>query len=61
VQDPRSAKFGGMPQSAVQAGVVDSCLALPRLAEELVRLSRHAYTTTAEQERPAHTQDAGLL
>jgi two-component system CheB/CheR fusion protein len=60
-QDPRSAKFGGMPQSAVQAGVVDSCLALPQLAQELVRLSRHAYTTTAEQERPAHTHDAGLL
>ncbi len=27
-QDPRSARFGGMPQSAVDAGVVDFCLPL---------------------------------
>ena len=28
-QDPTSAKFGGMPESALEAGVVDSCLPLP--------------------------------
>ena len=27
-QDPRSAKFGGMPDSALQAGVVDHCLSI---------------------------------
>jgi two-component system, chemotaxis family, CheB/CheR fusion protein len=42
-QDPQSAKFGGMPRSAVDAGVVDHCLPLSQLAEELVRLSRHPY------------------
>ena len=40
-QDPRSARFGEMPQSAVDAGVVDFCLPLPALGAELVRLARH--------------------
>jgi two-component system CheB/CheR fusion protein len=57
VQDPRSAKFGGMPQSAIQAGVVDFCLTLPQLAQELVRLSRHAYTQEDEAKKPRHAHD----
>jgi chemotaxis methyl-accepting protein methylase/signal transduction histidine kinase/chemotaxis response regulator CheB len=48
-QEPGSAKFGGMPRSAIDAGVVDYCLPLPELAEELVRLSRHPYVAA----RPA--------
>ena len=47
VQDPQSAKFSGMPQSAVNAGVVDHQLSLPLLADELVRLSRHPYLSKA--------------
>ena len=43
VQDPRTAKFAGMPQSAIAAGVADRVLAVPDLARELVRLSRHPY------------------
>src|SRR5207302_8342308 len=43
VQDPQSAKFSGMPQSAIDAGVVDYTLFLPLLAAELVRLSQHPY------------------
>jgi two-component system CheB/CheR fusion protein len=46
-QDPRSAKFGGMPQSAVEAGVVDHCSTIPRLADELLRLGRHPYLARA--------------
>ena len=42
-QDPRSARFGGMPQSAVDAGVVDFCLPLPALGAELARLAHHPY------------------
>ena len=38
---PKSAKFAGMPRSAIDAGVVDHCLPIPELAAELVRLSRH--------------------
>jgi len=60
-QDPRSAKFKGMPQSAAQAGVVDFCLPLPQLAEELVRLSRHPYTTAREAEQPRSAHESGAL
>jgi two-component system CheB/CheR fusion protein len=43
VQDPASAKFSGMPESAVAAEVVDFCLDIPALADELVRLAHHPY------------------
>ncbi len=42
-QDPRSAKFGGMPHSAIEAGAVDYVLSIPEMARELTRLSRHPY------------------
>ena len=51
-QDPRSAKFPGMPRSAIDAGVVDYCLAIPQLAEELVRLSRHPYVAASQLSPP---------
>jgi two-component system CheB/CheR fusion protein len=44
-QDPRSARFGSMPHSAINAGVVDGARPLPALAHELARLSRHPYIT----------------
>jgi two-component system CheB/CheR fusion protein len=45
VQEPRSAKFEGMPRSAIDAGVVDYSLQIHELAQELVRLSRHPYVS----------------
>ena len=50
VQDPLSAKFAGMPQSAITAGVADRVLTVPELARELVRLSRHPYVAPHEVE-----------
>ena len=47
-QDPDSAKYGEMPRNAVNAGVVDSALAIPDLARELVRLSRHPYVAAGD-------------
>ena len=35
-QDPRSARVGAMPRSAIDAGVVDFCLPLPAIGAELV-------------------------
>ena len=61
VQEPQTAKFGGMPQSAVQAGVVDFCLPVPQLVEELVRLGHHCFTTRAEQERSGQGHEGKLL
>ncbi len=58
-QEPTSAKFNGMPRSAVEAGVVDFCLPIPELAPELLRLSQHPYIVAPESPPPGH--DAALL
>jgi two-component system, chemotaxis family, CheB/CheR fusion protein len=42
-QDPKTAKFDGMPLSAIKAEVVDFCLTIPQIASELTRLARHPY------------------
>ena len=58
-QDPRSAKFGGMPHSAIDAGVVDYTLPVAELAQELVRLSHHPYVA-AHQPRRKQNDDSTL-
>ena len=45
-QDEKSAKYGGMPHSAVEAGAVDLILPPEGIARELVRISRHPYART---------------
>jgi len=62
-QDPRSAKFSGMPASAIAAGVVDSVADLPELAQALVRLGRHPYVLaqTPEPEPLAGAEEDGDL
>ncbi len=42
-QDPQSAQFRSMPESALAAGVVDFRLPPEGISRELVRLSRHPY------------------
>lgn len=59
VQDPRTAKFAGMPKSALDAGVVDYSLGLSELTAELVRLSGHSYVGGGEL--PAATRVAATL
>ena len=51
-QDPRSARVGTMPRSAIDAGVVDFCLPLPAMGTELGRLSRHPYLARGEPVPP---------
>src|SRR5262245_2226364 len=41
VQDEKTAKYDGMPRSAINAGCVDFVLAPERIAEELAGLSQH--------------------
>ncbi len=41
VQDPLTAKYDGMPHSAVSTGVVDLVLSPKHIADELVRLAHH--------------------
>ncbi len=52
-EDPATAKFDGMPNAAVHAGVVDFVLPIARLAEELVRVARHPYVRVERLERSA--------
>ncbi|MFL5262706.1 MAG: CheR family methyltransferase, partial [Anaeromyxobacteraceae bacterium] len=60
VQDPRTAKFPGMPQSAIGAGVADRVLTVPEIARELVRLSRHPYVAPVDRE-PTGAADGDAL
>jgi len=46
-QEQSSAKFDGMPRSAIAAGVVDFVLRPQDIGRELVRISRHSYLVTA--------------
>jgi two-component system, chemotaxis family, CheB/CheR fusion protein len=42
-QEENSARFSGMPKSAIQAGCVDFVLSPSMIARELVRMGRHPY------------------
>jgi len=44
-QDPRTAKFGGMPEAAIAAGAVDLVLPVPELAGELQRIGQHPFVS----------------
>jgi two-component system, chemotaxis family, CheB/CheR fusion protein len=43
VQEPATAKFDGMPRSALESGAADFCLAPEAIADEILRVSRHPY------------------
>jgi two-component system CheB/CheR fusion protein len=47
-QEPSTAKYDGMPRSAIATGVVDLVLTPEQLADELVRISTHPYVREAE-------------
>ena len=42
-QDEKTAKYGGMPHSAIAAGCVDFVLSPEKIARELARIGRHPY------------------
>ena len=44
-QDSKTAKYDGMPSSAVAAGCIDLVLSPERIAEELARIRHHPYVT----------------
>lgn len=47
-QDPKSAKYDGMPRSAIAAGVVDLVLSPKKIGEELIRIARHPLILSEE-------------
>ena len=61
VQDPASAKFAGMPQSAIDAGVVDVALTPPRARRGARAARRHPYIAPSTRRgRRARSDDETL-
>ncbi|MFH1617225.1 MAG: CheR family methyltransferase [Candidatus Margulisiibacteriota bacterium] len=59
-QDLVTAKYPGMPQSAITGNCVDMALPPKKIAAELVRIARHPFISSAGQpvpDRPAVTTD----
>src|SRR5207237_4255235 len=48
-QEKRSAKFDGMPRSAIAAGVVDFVLPPAGIARQLVIMARHSHVTLEQR------------
>src|SRR5438477_5617234 len=57
-QAPDTARFDGMPRSAVDAGVVDHSLPIPRLVQQLLRLGHHPYVLEEQVEPSGHEKAA---
>jgi two-component system, chemotaxis family, CheB/CheR fusion protein len=51
-QDTRSAKYDGMPASAIAAGCVDFILSPEEIAQELARIRQHPYVSGASTATP---------
>ena len=51
-QDPDTAKYDGMPRSAIQTGMVDLVLPPHQIARELVRIARHPFVAPTKQATP---------
>ncbi len=47
VQDDKTAKFTGMPRSAIEQGAVDFILPLDGIARELARVAKHPYVVSS--------------
>src|SRR3982074_411920 len=58
-QDKKSAKFGGMPQSAIAAGCVDFVLPPDAVGRELARIRAHPYLAPSSSSRTAELMPDG--
>jgi len=59
-QTEASAKYSGMPQSAVDAGCVDFVLSPKEIAEKLVQIGTHPYVSNDAGDEEPGVYDAGL-
>ncbi|HLK21682.1 MAG TPA: chemotaxis protein CheB, partial [Bryobacteraceae bacterium] len=57
VQEPSSAKFDGMPRSAVAAGVADFVLTPAEIAKRLIQLARHPYVARTPPDHDDAAED----
>ncbi|MEI9478695.1 MAG: chemotaxis protein CheB, partial [Deltaproteobacteria bacterium] len=60
-QDAESAKYDGMPRSAIGTGLVDYILPPEKMAEQLIRYVRHATVDVSASTTEAADKDGGLL
>ena len=51
VQEPDTAKYGGMPKSAIETGLVDFILPVEKMPEYLVRYVKHPVIKKNRQDR----------
>ncbi|SPF56194.1 Methylase of chemotaxis methyl-accepting protein [Candidatus Sulfopaludibacter sp. SbA4] len=59
-QEPSSAKFDGMPRSAIAAGVVDFILPPDEIAKRVVRLAKHPYVARKPEEADDRAEEMEL-
>jgi len=62
-QDEKSAKYAGMPQSAIAAGCVDFVLTPKKITRELERIAKHPFISPAgavKTDKPIVTEDKGM-
>jgi len=57
-QEPSSAKFDGMPRSAILSGSIDFILSPEAIAKELMRLASHPYVAFEEARQVEQPSDA---
>lgn len=61
VQEPRSARFDGMPRSAINAGLADFILSPREIAEEILNLSSHYPGMSSAERDPFLSEDEDTL
>lgn len=61
VQDPESAKYDGMPRSAIEAGFADHVLPVEKIPPELLSYVRQPYLRPAGQLQTEEKQFAGFV
>ncbi len=57
VQEPSTAMYSGMPQSALDSGYADFTLPPEKIAEELMRISHHPYVASAGPYLPGNDEN----
>ena len=61
VQAPETAKFDGMPRSAINAGLADHVLAPEKMPKMLLAYLRHGYVSAPAEVEPAPSQSEATI
>ena len=60
-QDPASAKYDGMPRSALDSGWADFCLGPDAMADALLQIAQHSYLSNVDPPSPQSLETVGKL